>query len=66
MFKKQLNIKTKQKNDLDKIQRQIIENGGNVTLMDLINDAIGIFVSEYGDKAVLRYSPAFYDKKEDE
>lgn len=64
-FKKLVNIKEEQKNELDEIRKQINENGGNVTVMDLINDAIGIFVDQYRDVAVLRYSPAFY-KKEDE
>ncbi|ADZ10370.1 hypothetical protein Metbo_2155 [Methanobacterium lacus] len=66
MFKKQINIGIEQKTDLDAIQRQIIENGGKVTLMDLINDAISIFINEYKNKAILKYTPQFYDKKEDE
>lgn len=41
-FKKLVNIKEEQKNELDEIQNQINENSGNVTIMDLINDAIGI------------------------
>jgi len=55
-FQKLVNLETDQKNELDEIQRQIIENGGNVSLMALIIDAIDIFINQYGDAAIKQYS----------
>lgn len=59
-FQKLVNLKIKQKKELDNIQKQINENGGNVSIMELIDDAIQIFIDKYSDDAVKRYSPSYY------
>lgn len=64
-FQKLLNLKNRQKESLDSIQRHIADNGGEVSIMELIHDAIDIFINQYSDAAVKRYSPTFYDKKGD-
>jgi hypothetical protein len=61
-FQKLINLKLKQKNELDSIQKQIKENGGDVSIMELIDDAIQIFIDKYGDEAVKRYSPSYYHR----
>lgn len=66
VFQKIVNLKDGQKESLDSIQRQIIDNGGEVSIMALISDSIDVFIGRYSDLAVKRYSPAFYDKKGDE
>lgn len=60
-YKKLLNLKTKQKDGLDAIQRQIIDNGGEVSLMALISDSIDVFIHKYSDSAIKRYSGLYYD-----
>ena len=65
-FKKLVHLKDAEKEGLESIQGQIIQNGGDVSIMELINDAIEIFTNKYKDKAILRYSPAFYNKNGDE
>lgn len=42
-YKKLINIKTTQKEGLEAIQRQIIENGKDISLMQLISDSIDVF-----------------------
>lgn len=59
-FQKLVNLKIKQKNELDSIQKQINENGGDVSIMELIDDAVQIFIDKYSDDAVKRYSPSYY------
>lgn len=61
-FQKLVNLKIKQKKELDNIQKQINENGGNVSIMELIDDAIQIFIDKYSDEAVKRYSPSYYHR----
>jgi hypothetical protein len=63
-FKKLVNLKTDQKDGLDDIQRQVNENGGNVSLMTLINDSIDVFIDSYSDAAIKRYSNTYYEKKD--
>lgn len=60
-YKKLLNLKTKQKDGLDAIQKQIIENGGNVSIMQLIGDAIDVFINHHSNVAVKHYSGLYID-----
>jgi len=55
-FQKLVNIKNEQKESLEAIRKQINENGEDVSLMALISDAIDIFIDQYGDAAIKRYS----------
>lgn len=65
-FQKLVNIKSDQKNELESIQRQIKEEGGNASMMELINDAIAIFINLYADAAVEKYSPLYKTLGSDE
>ena len=59
--KKLLNLKTKQKDGLDAIQRQIVDNGGKVSIMQLISDAIDVFIDHHSDVAIKHYSGFYID-----
>lgn len=58
-FQKLVNIKSDQKNGLEMILREISDNGGKASMMELINDAIAIFINLYADEAVEKYSPLY-------
>lgn len=58
-FNKLINLKTHQKDGLDEIQFHISENGANVSLAELISDAIDIFIKLYFEQAVDKYSPLY-------
>lgn len=60
-FQKLINLKTVQKNELEEIQRQIMMNGGNVSIMQLISDAIDVFIDHHCDVAIKHYSGFYID-----
>jgi hypothetical protein len=59
--KKLLNLKTKQKEKLDAIQREIIKKGGEVSIMALISDSIDVFIDHHSDVAIKHYSGLYID-----
>lgn len=65
-FQKLINMKSDQRNELLEIQRQIKEQGGNASMMELINDAIAILINLYADAAVEKYSPLYKTLGSDE
>lgn len=62
MYKKLVQIKPEQKEALDEIQEIVNENGSHVSITRLIQDSIQIFVDNYRDEAINRYSPDYYKK----
>lgn len=62
MYKKLIYLRLEQKEALDEIQKEIEENGGQVSLVRLIQDSIQIFIQHYKNDAIKRYSH-LYDKK---
>lgn len=64
-FKKLVNIRNEQKEGLDAIQRQIVDNGGDVSIMALISDSIDVFIDSYSDSAIKRYSGLYYELGDD-
>ena len=57
--KKTLFLSSKQKGKLEAIQRQVKENGGSISVMRLMQDAITIFLEHYKDEAIEKYSPNY-------
>lgn len=64
-FQKLVNLKNGQKEGLDSIQRQIVDNGGEVSIMALISDSIDVFIDRYSDLAIKRYSGMYYKLGDD-
>lgn len=58
-FQKLVNMNSDQKNGLEMILKEISDNGGKASMMELINDAIAIFINLYADAAVEKYSPLY-------
>ncbi|MBZ2165209.1 hypothetical protein [Methanobacterium spitsbergense] len=58
-FKKLIDLKLEQKDGLDDIQFEISENGGSVSLAELISEAIDIFIKFYYEQAVDKHSPLY-------
>jgi hypothetical protein len=65
-FQKLVNMNSDQKNGLEMILREISDNGGKASMMELINDAIAIFINLYADAAVEKYSPLYKTLGSDE
>lgn len=51
-----------QKEALNEIKKEIVSNGGSVSIMRLMQDSIEIFIQHYSEEAIERYSSC-YDKK---
>jgi hypothetical protein len=62
MYTKLLYLETEQKNALEDIKKKVKKNGGKVSVMRLIQDAIKIFVEHYRYEAIEKYSSS-YSKK---
>lgn len=45
--------------ELEEIQRQVKEHGGNISITRLMQDAIQIYVDFYQQQAVEKYSPVY-------
>ena len=62
IHKKLIYIKPEQKQALDNIKDIVYRNGGYVSAMRLVQDAIQIFTDHYTEEAINRYS-SNYSKK---
>jgi len=58
-YKKLIYLKQGQKEALDELQKKINENGGNVSIMRLINDAVNIFLNNYYEDAIEIYTRTY-------
>ena len=57
--KKLLYITEEQKIDLERVKTQVKENGGSVSVMRLMQDSIQIFLDNYQEDAIRKYSPIY-------
>ena len=63
MYEKLILLTSSQREKLMNIQRNVQENGGHVSANQLIRDSIQMFLENYEDAAVKKYSSAFYELK---
>jgi predicted lactoylglutathione lyase len=60
MYEKLILLTASQREQLEDIQKNVKENGGNVSANQLIRDGIQIFIENYQEAAIRKYS-SFYD-----
>ena len=64
-YQKLINLNIEEKEGLEKILREIQNKGGKISMMSLITDSIRIYINNYGNEAIEKYSTVI-DKKEDD
>lgn len=65
MYEKLILLTSSQIERLEKIQKSVKKTGSAVSVNQLIRDSVQIFLENYGDVAVKKYSSTFYDSKEE-
>lgn len=62
-YQKLINLNEEEKIGLENIIKEIKKNGGNVSMMRLIEDSIKVFIELYGQEAVQKYSPVYKKRR---